>query len=242
MNSARHSLFGSLFALTAAIAIPAVVMTAPVAAAQEQAADPGSFVQQLGNKAIAQLAGKGIPETEEQARFRDLLNQYFDVNAIGKFTVGPGYWNTATPDQQKEFLALYETQVTNAYAKRFEDYSGETFKVTTQQKESDRDTVVSSEISRPNGGPPVPVQWRVRAENSTFKIADVVIAGISMAVTDRQQFSAVIQRAAARCSADRRPENPKHGARQHQGLIATARAVRTRRAAGQGTIGSAACT
>ena len=51
-----------------------------------------------------------------------------------------------------------------------------------------------SEITRPNGAPPVAVQWRVRAEGGAFKIADVIIEGISMAVTDQQQFSAVIQR------------------------------------------------
>lgn len=194
MKSARQSTIGSLFAFVAAVAAPAILVASLPVPAQAAAADAGQFVQDLGNKAIAQLAGKGLPEAEEQARFRKLLNDYFDVNAIGKFTVGRGPWASATPEQQKEFLALYETQVTNAYAKRFQDYSGETFKVTTQQKEGDNDTVVNSEITRPNGAPPVPVQWRVRSEGGAMKIADVIIAGISMAVTDRQQFSAVIQR------------------------------------------------
>ncbi len=194
MVSARSSLFGSVFALMAGFAAPAVVVLSVPVAAEAQAQDPGKFVQDLGDKAIAQLAGKQIPEAEERARFKALLTDYFDVNAIGKFTVGRAYWGSATPQQQQEFLSLYETQVTNAYAKRFEDYSGEQFKVTGQQKESEADTVVNSEISRPNGAPPVPVQWRVRSENGSFKIADVIIAGISMAVTDRQQFAAVIER------------------------------------------------
>jgi phospholipid transport system substrate-binding protein len=194
MKSARHSLFGSLFAFSAAFAVPAILAASLPASALAQAADPAQFVQDLGNKAIAQLAGKEIPEAEERARFRSLLNQYFDVNAIGRFTAGRGPWSAATPEQQKEFLTLYETQVSNAYAKRFQDYSGETFKVIKQQKDSDSDTVVISEITRPNGAAPVPVQWRVRAESGAFKIADVVIAGISMAVTDQQQFQAVIQR------------------------------------------------
>jgi phospholipid transport system substrate-binding protein len=193
MVSARSSLFGSIFALAATVAAPAVlIITVPVAA-QAQVQDPGKFVQDLGNKAIAQLAGKEIPEAEERARFRALLTQYFDVNAIGKFTVGRAYWGSATSAQQQEFLSLYETQVTNAYAKRFQDYSGEQFRVIGQEKESDVDTLVNSEITRPSG-PPVSVQWRVRAENGTLKIADVIIAGISMAVTDRQQFAAVIER------------------------------------------------
>ncbi|HKT54328.1 MAG TPA: ABC transporter substrate-binding protein [Caulobacteraceae bacterium] len=192
MKSAHHLALSSLFAVATALAVPAILAPVP-AAAQEKATDPGQFVQQLGNKAIAQLAGQQVPEQEERARFKNLLVSYFDVNAIGKFTVGRAYWGTATPEQQKEFLALYETQVTNAYAKKFQDYSGEQFKVTGQQKDSDADTLVNSIITRPAGAP-VSVQWRVRAESGTFKVADVMIEGISMAVTDRQQFAAVIQR------------------------------------------------
>src|ERR1700761_8281759 len=139
MNSARHALFGSLLAFAAVLAAPAILAPVP-AAAQEKAADPGQFVQQLGDKAIAQLAGKQVPEQEERARFKKLLTDFFDVNAIGKFTVGRAYWGTATPEQQKEFLTLYETQVTNAYAKRFQEYPGYKFKVTNQQKDSDADT------------------------------------------------------------------------------------------------------
>jgi phospholipid transport system substrate-binding protein len=181
--------------LILATALGPVVIAAPPAFAQEQASGPSQFVQQLGDKAIAQLAGKQIPEEEERARFRQLLNQYFDIDAIGKFTVGRAYWSSASDAQRKEFLGLYETQVTNAYAKRFENYSGQQFKVTGAQKEDgDNDAIVNSEVSQPSGGPPVSVQWRVRPENGGFKIADVVIAGISMAVTDRNQFDAVIQR------------------------------------------------
>lgn len=186
-------LMGSLFAF-AAVAVAPAVMLAPVAA-QAQTQDAGQFIQELGNKAIAQLAGKGVPEDEERARFKALLNQYFDVNAIGKFTAGRAAWSSATPQQQQEFLSLYEGQVINAYAKRFENYSGEQIKITGEQKEQgDDDTIVNSQITNPRGGPPVTVQWRVRSENGGLKVADVVIDGISMAVTDRQQFAAVIQR------------------------------------------------
>ncbi len=188
-----RSLSGAMFMVAAALT-PVVIATPP-ASAQDQATSPSQFVQQLGDKAIAQLAGKQIPEQEERTRFRQLLNQYFDIDAIGKFTVGRAYWGGASDAQRKEFLGLYETQVTNAYAKRFENYSGQRFKVTGAQKEEgDGDTIVNSEVTQPSGGPPVSVQWRVRPENGGFKIADVVIAGISMAVTDRNQFDAVIQR------------------------------------------------
>jgi len=193
ISASRSMALGFLLAAAGAFAIP-VMIAATGGVALAQTTDPGKFVQDLGAKAIAQLAGKEIPLDEERSRFRKLLIAYFDLNAIGKFTVGRGYWTTATPAQQTEFLSLYESQVTNAYAKRFQNYSGEQFSVTGQQRESDTDTVVTSQIARPSGGAPVSVQWRVRSESGGMKIVDVVIDGISMAVTDRQQFAAVIER------------------------------------------------
>jgi phospholipid transport system substrate-binding protein len=179
------------FAAVPVLASPAWAQPASAA----EPGDPAQFVQTLGNRAMAQLTGKEIPEQEERARFRQLLNESFDVPTIARFTVGRSYWNSATPQQQQEFINLYEGQVVNAYAKRFQDYSGEQFKVQGEQKEGDGgDTIVNSQIVRPNGGPPVSVQWRVRQEQGGPKIVDVVIQGISMAVTDRNQFAAVIQR------------------------------------------------
>jgi ABC-type transporter MlaC component len=87
-------------------------------AAQPQ--DPAQFVQELGDKAIAQLAHTNLSAEEEQLRFRRLLDQYFDLVAIGRFTVGRAYWTAASADQQQEFLSLYEAQLTNTYAKRFQ--------------------------------------------------------------------------------------------------------------------------
>ena len=191
----RSLAFGTLV-LLGSVAQPADHAWAEAAAAAPAPAnDPAKFVQDLGNKAMAQLAGKQIPAEEERARFRQLLNESFDTQTIGRFTVGRAYWGSASPQQQQEFLSLYETQVVNAYAKRFQDYSGEQFTVLGEQKEGDGgDTIVNSQILRPNGGPPVSVQWRVRNGSAGLKIVDVVIAGISMAVTDRQQFAAVIER------------------------------------------------
>ena len=71
MKSAHHAFLASL-AFATALAAPAILAPVP-AAAQEKATDPGQFVQQLGDKAIAQLAGQQVPEQEERARFKNLL-------------------------------------------------------------------------------------------------------------------------------------------------------------------------
>ena len=55
-------------------------------------------------------------------------------------------------------------------------------------------TVVSSEIIHPNGDPPVKVTWRVRKGASGYKIIDVGVEGVSMMLTQREEFASVIER------------------------------------------------
>jgi phospholipid transport system substrate-binding protein len=54
---------------------------------------------------------------------------------------------------------------------------------------------LQSQIALPNGSqPPVKVVWRVSGSNNNYKVTDVMVEGVSMAVTQRQEFASVIQR------------------------------------------------
>src|SRR5204863_151209 len=79
-----------------------------------------------------------------------------------------------------------------AYSTRLAEYTGEKFKVTGSRPDADGATV-SSQIIRPAGGPPVKVDWRLTGRNGVYKISDVSVDGISMAVTQRSEFASVIQ-------------------------------------------------
>src|SRR5262249_33838804 len=83
--------------------------------------DAGAFVQQLGNQAIETLTGGDVTPDERRERFRTLLDANFDVPAIGKTVLGR-YWKVATPEEQQEYLGLFETFLVKNYAKRFAEY------------------------------------------------------------------------------------------------------------------------
>jgi len=159
-----------------------------------QTADKGAaaFIEKLGNEAINAFSDKGTPRAQATSRFRDLLYQGFDVPYIGRWVLGR-YWNQATPEQQQEYLQLFERMIVNTYADRFVEYSGETFRITGSRPEGESDTMVTTQIVRPSGGPPVAVDWRVRKRDNGYKIIDVVVEGVSMGVTQRQEFASVIQ-------------------------------------------------
>ena len=117
--------------LLAAVALVCVAFATP-AGAGNALSEAGKFVERLGETAITQLTPKDISDAERVKRMRALLNEAFDVPAVGKFVLGV-YWRRATEKQRAEFLELYQTVVAHTYAGLFKQYSGEKFTVTKQR-------------------------------------------------------------------------------------------------------------
>jgi phospholipid transport system substrate-binding protein len=148
------------------------------------------FVQKLGDKALTSLTAKGLPKGERGRRVRTLLNDNFDIPTIGKFVLGT-HWKEATDAQRAEYTKLFEDMIVETYTQRFQDYSGQSFKVLSSES-SGNDTMVMSQIVQKDG-PPVDVDWRVRNKGGGMKIVDVLVDKISMSVTQRDDFDGVIQ-------------------------------------------------
>jgi phospholipid transport system substrate-binding protein len=180
------SFVARVFALLLGVA--AIAAPAPSRAAD----DPAGFISDLGQRTVQVLASK-ISEGEREAQFRAIFDEGFDVPAISRFVLG-NYWRIATEEQRRAFVTLFETYVVHAYAVRFNEYSGQQLKVTSARAEGEDSALVQSLIAQPSGAPPLRVDWRVAKTDKGFKINDVVVEGVSMAVTQRQEFSSVIQR------------------------------------------------
>jgi phospholipid transport system substrate-binding protein len=178
----RRSFLTAAFVMLAGALAPAI----PAAAA----ADPTAVISNLGSRAL-EVLGKNAPQSQRVARFRELLREDFDVPEISRFVLGR-YWNVATEEQRAEFLKLFEEYIALAYSTRLAEYTGETFKVTGSRPDADG-AIVSSQILRPAGAAPVKVDWRLIGRNGAYKISDVSVDGISMAVTQRSEFASVIQ-------------------------------------------------
>lgn len=157
-------------------------------------ADAGAqnFVSNMAERAISFLGNDSYSQSQKEGEFRKLLKGSFDMKTIGRFALGRN-WNTATPQQQQEYLRLFETMVVNVYAQRFNEYKGQKLQVASSRP-AENDTLVTSYIVAPTGGDKFQVDWRVRNKGGTYKIVDVIIEGVSMSLTQRSDFSSVIQR------------------------------------------------
>lgn len=176
-----------VLALAALGLLALVSVSAPAKAADLEAAK--SFVNSMAQRGINFLADPNLSMDGRRAEFRKLLQSSFDTATIGKFALGP-YWRQATPAQQTEYQKLFNNMIVDIYSKRFDEYKGQKVEVTSARADGAKDVIVSSTIVPTDGGESVPVDWRVRNN----KIIDVIVAGVSMAVTQRSDFAAVIQR------------------------------------------------
>ena len=153
---------------------------------------PRQFIESLGEETIGAITRENISEEARFREFERLFRMAFDVDAISRFVLGR-YWRRATKEQQGEYQSLFADFIVHTYASRFRQYSGETLAVNSERKASGRDTIVSSQINTPEG-PSVRVDWRVRTKRDDHKVVDVIVEGVSMAITQRHEFASVIRR------------------------------------------------
>ena len=155
--------------------------------------DSGAFVKALGDRAINLLTQSKVSDEEQETRFRLLLREGFAVDKIGRFVLGK-YRRKATSEELDEFLKLFEDYIVSLYSSAFRNYSGETFAVSRVVKtRSARDTMVVTHINPETDPNPTKVVFQVRNSKDVYKILDVKIQGVSMIVTQRDEFTGFIR-------------------------------------------------
>lgn len=161
---------------------------------QAVSAGPDSFVQDLGNRAIAVLNSTATaPFAEREAKFYDLLVEGFDMKTISRFVLGR-HVRSLSELELAGYEKLFTDFIVRVYAVRFGGYSGETFEVVKILDVVDGDSIVRSHILRGEGKAPIRTDWRVRMFPEGYKVIDVSVEGISMLNTQRAEFVSVIER------------------------------------------------
>jgi len=156
-----------------------------------QAVDKATaFMQQTGNQLTAIVNGAQAAADKRRA-LAQILEGAVDVDGVARFCLGR-FWRTASPDQQKRFLAAFhEVLVTNISAKLGE-YKG--VKLTVQHgRQQDDDAIVTTVVERPNN-PPTSVDWVIEKPTAAPRIIDVIAEGTSLRLTQRQDYASYLTR------------------------------------------------
>ena len=164
-----------------------VVLALP---AWAQSADPAAFVADFAQKGIVDILAAKASQAERTQRFRAMFKEYFDLPAIAKFVLGR-YARNVSPEDQTKFDALFEDVVVYTWARRFSEYNGQTLKVASSAPDGADGAIVKSTVVS-NSGENIAVDFRLRKRPNGYKGVDVIIAGVSMALTYRQEYGTVL--------------------------------------------------
>jgi len=121
-----------------------------------------------------------------------------DIALIGRLVLGR-HWRTAAPEERAAYQALFRGFMLRSLAGRLRPHAGanlgtdDSFTVLGARPVGRGDVIVATEVTPP-GRPPLHIDWRLRETAGRYVIIDLVVEGVSLLVTQRQEFSAVIER------------------------------------------------
>jgi phospholipid transport system substrate-binding protein len=185
-----------LAAILSAAGSGVLIAPAPVEAqARARDAQAEAFVTAQSQRALNILGDRSLSQAQKAQQFRSFVDQVADVPRITDFVLGK-YRRTITPAQHQQFTQVFRAYASSVYESRLGEYSGERFRVTGSTVRRPGDVVVSSVVSGGQMNQPRTVQWRViRDQAGQWRVVDVQVAGVWLAITQQQDFVATVDNA-----------------------------------------------
>lgn len=151
-----------------------------------------AFVHKVTDEGVEDIINANISQKEKDARFEKLFNSALDLDFIGQFVLGRN-WKTATPEQRKEFIKIYRALNIKSWSQRFDEFKGKDFDFHGTSPSTSANQVFVNTSVKMDSGEPAKVVWRVREKNGQFKIVDIIIENVSLAINARNEYSAFIK-------------------------------------------------
>ena len=154
--------------------------------------EPDVFVQSTVNRAAKTLGGNFTKE-ERIKKLKIIASETVDINGIGYYTLG-SYRKSINNEQIRKYENLFEQYFLKSFASRLAEYSNPEIEVVSKKKINENYTMVSSILVSTEQRPEVKIDWRIYTKNpENPKIRDLIIEGLSLARTQKEEFSSIIQ-------------------------------------------------
>lgn len=150
-----------------------------------------TLVQTVAKKGIEDVLTANIPQSEKIDRFRSLFQTYFDVPSIARFVLAR-HWRDAPPPARDQFTDLFREVNVYTWARRFKDYNGQDLVITGVSPDGDKGAFVDTTVQQDGGAQPLTVRWRLRDREEGWKVVDLEVEGVSMAITYRSEYNSLL--------------------------------------------------
>ena len=156
--------------------------------------EPNIFVQSTVNRASTILGGD-LSKDKKIEELKGIAKETVDIRGIGFYTLGKHRKNI-NDEQKKQYSKLFEGYFLKSFSSRLAEYSNPEIEVISQEKINDKYTIVSSILVETSERPQIKIDWRVYTlEPNKPLIRDLIIEGLSLARTQKEEFNSVIQSA-----------------------------------------------
>ncbi|HPE79814.1 MAG: ABC transporter substrate-binding protein [Chromatiaceae bacterium] len=159
--------------------------------------DPQQMVRETGDRVLAEVTAR---KAELEARpeliyplVESTVLPHFDFREMSQSALGR-FWRDASEDQKAGITREFRELLVRTYASALLGYSGQQIEYLPAQIPADATNVMIPTRITSAGAPPVPINYRLKLEDSKWMVYDVVIDGVSLITNYRSQFAAVVRR------------------------------------------------
>ena len=152
---------------------------------------PDIFVQSTVNRA-SKLLAENISKDEKISELKKIAKETVDIKGIGLYTLGP-IRKDLSEDQKKTYHDLFEDYFLKSFSSRLAEYTNPEIDVYDKKILNENYTIVNSLLVAKDDRPEVKIDWRIYTKNpDNPKIRDLIIEGLSLARTQKEEFSSIL--------------------------------------------------
>ena len=162
---------------------------------------PAAFAQTDEAKAVAQKIADDImervvkikaPDSVKEQNFNAIFTQAADLKKIARFTLGR-FAKTASEQDLQAYTTAFTDNVVDTWTQRFASYAGEKIVFTDARQENGKDVYVHSDLLMADGVNKIEIVWRVSMKKDKTHLVDLVVEGVSMILSYRNEYTAILQ-------------------------------------------------
>ena len=154
--------------------------------------DPKQFIQEIVDEAKEILVDSNSDKYKSD-KLTEIALATVDINGVGFYTLG-SYRKNLTEEQKKEYTILFKKYFLKTFVSRLTDYSEPKIDVVSAEKKNEKYTIVSSILLATEKRAEVKIDWRVYTKDPNKPlIRDLIIEGLSLARTQKEEFSSIIE-------------------------------------------------
>ena len=154
--------------------------------------DPKQFIQEIVDEAKKVLVDSNTKEFKTK-KLSEIALKTVDIKGVAYYSLG-SYRKEFSDEQMKEYLPLFEKYFLKSFTSRLTDYSDPKINVLSAEILNPKYTIVKSLLLSTDKKPEVNIEWRVYTKNPDKPlIRDLIIEGLSLARTQKEEFASVIE-------------------------------------------------